>query len=163
MGRMINIPLKAIDLSVMVVLIRNEIKRDSIYHLRFIKIYQTCFQMELKWPWRCRFFFPVLDWLSSDWITLLACKHPHFLTERGWKSITATHDRKRYQNHRGLEVERKGGGCVSRMMMTIRKSHWSRKVQSKIEFILVWEVEFFSPSTILINHTCLADCSYTIK
>lgn len=45
---MINISLKATDLSVMVVLIRNEIRRVGICHLRFIKIYQTCFQMEIE-------------------------------------------------------------------------------------------------------------------
>lgn len=45
---MMNISLKAIDLSVRVELIRNEIRRVGICHLRFIKIYTTCFQMEIE-------------------------------------------------------------------------------------------------------------------
>lgn len=45
---MINMSLKAIDLSVRVELIRNEIRRVGICHLRFIKIDQTCFQMEME-------------------------------------------------------------------------------------------------------------------
>lgn len=45
---MINISLEATDLSLRVELIRNEIRRVAIFHLRFIKIYQTCFQMEIE-------------------------------------------------------------------------------------------------------------------